>query len=256
MTDGLVEQAQAVAHAAVGGPGEQIERRLFVGNLFGLEDALELGADTVRLQALEIELETAREHRHRHLLGVGGGEQKFDVGRWLFEGLEQSVEAGVGEHVHLVDEVHLVAPANGGEGHVFEQLAGLVHLGAGSRVHLDEIGEAPFVHLLADTASPAGGGAHPFFTVERLGQNPRQGGLAHAPGAGEEIGVMEAVVVQGVAQGAHHMFLPHHLGEVTGAPFASKYLIGHGADAVEEGGNHTSHTPAHTFTAAAAPFRA
>src|SRR5690606_40768796 len=89
----------------------------------------------------------------------------------------------------------------------------------------------------------AGGGADAALAVEALGDDPRQGGLAHAPGAGEEIGVVQAPVVEAVDQGLQHMLLPIHLVEGAGAPFAGEDLIAHGQPAWETSGALYGHGP-------------
>jgi hypothetical protein len=191
------------------------------------EDVLEVRGDAVQGQALEVELQAARQDGHRQLLRVGGGEQELHVRRRLLQGLQQGVEAVVGEHVHFVDEVDLVAAAAGRVLHVLQQLAGLVHLGARGGVHLDQVHEAAGVDLGAGGADAAGLGGDALVAVEGLGQDAGDGGLAHAAGAGEQVGVVQAVVVQGVHQGAQHVLLPHHFMEIARAPLARQYLVTH-----------------------------
>ena len=41
------------------------------------------------------------------------------------------------------------------------------------------------------------------------------------------VGVMQAVVVQGVDEGLQHMLLAHHFAEYSGAPFARQNLVRH-----------------------------
>ena len=110
-------------------------------------------------QALEIELQAARQHRHRQLLRIGGREQELHVRRRLLERLQQRVEGVRREHVHFVDEVHLVAAAGRRVLHVVEQLARVVDLGARGGVDLDEVDEAAGVDLAAGGADAAGLGA-------------------------------------------------------------------------------------------------
>ena len=66
----------------------------------------------------------------------------------------------------------------------------------------------------------AGAGTNPLLAVERLGEDSRDGGLADPAGAAEQVRVMQAVAVQRVDQGLHHVFLTHHLLEVGRAPLA------------------------------------
>ena len=50
--------------------------------------------------------------------------------------------------------------------------------------------------------------------VDRLGQYPGAGGLAHAPGPAEQEGMRQLVVADGVAQGGRDMGLPDHMAEI------------------------------------------
>ena len=61
--------------------------------------------------------------------------------------------------------------------------------------------------------------------VDRLGQNLGAGGLAGAPGAGEEVGVGEAVLGGLTAEGIGDMGLSDHVGEGFGPPFAVQGLV-------------------------------
>ena len=145
--DELIEQRQRVAHAAVGGLRDQAQRRRVGRNLLGVEHLAQVLADQRDRQALEIELQAARQHGDRQLLRIGGREQELHVRRRLFERLEQRVEGMRRQHVHFVDEVDLVAAARRRVLHVLEQLARVVDLGARGGVDFDEIDEAALVDL-------------------------------------------------------------------------------------------------------------
>ena len=105
--DGLVEQRQAVAQAAVGGARELADRAGLRGNAFGFQDPGDLAADLRLVQPLEVELQAAREDGDRQLLRVGGRQQELHVLRRLFQRLEQRVEGRLRQHVHFVDQVDL-----------------------------------------------------------------------------------------------------------------------------------------------------
>jgi hypothetical protein len=68
----------------------------------------------------------------------------------------------------------------------------------------------------------------PTRAVEAFGQDAGQGGLADAARAGEQVGVVQAALGQGVGQCADHMFLAHQLRETARAPFAGEDLVAHG----------------------------
>lgn len=54
--------------------------------------------------------------------------------------------------------------------------------------------------------------------------------------AGEQIGVVQALLRERVGEGLHHMLLPHHFGEIAGAVLAGEHDVGHAGDS-------TAHSP-------------
>ena len=186
-----------------------------------------MGGNVGRRQTLQVELQAARENRYRDLLRIGGRQQELHVRRRLFQRLEQRVEAGGREHVHLVDQVHLVTPPGRRKLHVVHEVARLLHLGPRRRVHLDEVDEAALVDLLAGPALAARRGGRAMVAVEALRQHPGQGGLADATGPGEQECVVHSAPVERVAQGTHDMLLPHQLVEVSWAPLTRQDLVAH-----------------------------
>src|SRR5690606_39454810 len=83
------------------------------------------------------------------------------------------------------------------------------------------------VDVAAGRALPAWIGRGALLAVERLGEDPRDGGLAHPARAGEQERVVDASAVQGIGQRTHHMLLPDQLGEASRAPLAGEDEIGH-----------------------------
>ena len=154
---------------------------------------------------LQVELQAARQHGDRDLLRVGGREDELDVLRRLFQRLQHRVEGVVGQHVHLVDHVDLVARVRRRVHGLLEQLRHFVDAAVRRRVHLDIVDEAAGVDRDAGFAHAArlGGDAAVAVradAVERLGQDARQRGLADAAGPGEQVGVVQAAGLQRVRQ--------------------------------------------------------
>ena len=233
-SDGLVGQAHGVAHRAIGGATQKPQRIVLERHVLGSQHVGQVLDHPLRRHVLQGELQAARQHGDRQLLRVGGGEQKFHMGRRLFQGLQQGVEGTGGEHVHFVDQIDLEAPAARRVLHVVEQLTGVFDLGAAGRVHFDQIDETPFVDFPTYRAGAARGGADAGLAVQALGDNPRNGGLAHTAGTGEQVGVVQALAVQGVDQGFEHMGLADHFAERARTPFTCKNLITHGKPSCEE----------------------
>ena len=226
--DGLVEQRQTVAHAAAGGLADQLKAPFLIGDVFGLQHIGQMSGHGSGADVAQAELHATRQHGDRHLLRVGGGQHEDDVGRRLFQRLQHGVEGVGGEHVDLVDDEDLVAAHRGQVGGVLQHHRHFLDLAVGGRVHLQIVGEAPLVHAPAGRAFAAGMGTHALFAVQGLGQDAGDGGLAHAPGTGEQVGVVKPLVVECVAQRAHDRVLSDQGIEVARAPFAGQHLMAAG----------------------------
>ena len=184
-SDSLIGQAHGVAHRTVGCAAQQPERVVFERNVFSAQHVGQVLDHTLRRHVLQRELQAARQDGGRQLLRVGGGEDELDVGRRLFQRLEQGVERVAGEHVHFVDQVDLEAPTARRVLHVVQQLASVFDLGAARGVDLDQVDETAFVDLPAHRTFAAGRGSDTGFTVQAFGDDPRDGGLADPARASE-----------------------------------------------------------------------
>ena len=206
----LVEQRLTVAHRTGGPAGHQVDcRRLDL-------DPLRLGnlgqslPDAMRFDRAEIEPLAAGENGVGQLLRIGGAEDELDVGRGLFEGLEEGVERLLREHVHFVDDVDLVLRAHRADVHIRPQRADLIDAAVRRPVDLDHIDIAPLGNPATDLAGVAGVAPLGRGTVERLRQDAGGRGLANSPGPGEEVGVGDASSGDGIAQRLGNGFLSHH----------------------------------------------
>ena len=217
--DGLVGQAQGIPHTAVGCPGQQPQGRLFKRNGFFCQDVFQVADNVFRRHPFEVELQTAGQHGNRQFLGIGGGQQELHVLRRLFQGFQKRVEGLVGEHVHLVDEVHLEPATTGCVLNVIGQFAHVIHAGAGCGVDFDKIDKPAFQDLLTAVTFAARVRGNAGFTVKAPGQQAANGGFTHTPGTGEQIRMVQALVFQCVNKCLQHVLLPNHVFKRTGAPF-------------------------------------
>ena len=146
---------------------------------------------------------------------------------------EKRVERVLGEHVHFVDDVDLVTRRDRAVAHALDELADVVDPGAARGIHLDHVDVAVGGNREAVLACPArldrgsalAVGAD---AVERLGDDARRRGLAHAAHAREDEGMREPAPLEGVGEGAHHRLLADEVGEAAGPVFARQYAIGCG----------------------------
>jgi hypothetical protein len=181
----------------------------------------------------QIELQAAAQHRRQHLLGVGRGQHELQVLGRLLQRLQQRVEGVLGELVRLVDHEDLVSAHARLVGRALDQVADLVDAAVGRGVELDVVDEAIGIDLGAGGAHAAGPGGDAALpvrpgAVQALGQDPRDRGLADAARAGEQVGVVQAALLERVGQRAHDVILPHHLLEAAGAVLACEDDVTHG----------------------------
>ena len=147
--------------------------------------------------------------------------------RRLFEGFQQRVKTMRRQHVHFVDEIDFESSLGRRVLHIVEQFAGVVDFGARRGVDFDEVDEIALVDAAAGHALAARFGTHALLAVQRLGENPRQRGLAHAARAGEQERVVHALAVEAVDQRRDHMFLADDLLENFWPPLAGQRLVTH-----------------------------
>ena len=223
--DGAVEDGECVAHRAFRRPGDQHQSRALRLGAFLRHDRGKMQGEHVHLDALQIEALTARQHRHRHFAHLGGGEDELHMLGRLFQRLEQTVEGLLRQHMHLVDDVDLVAGGVGLVVGAVDQVADVVDAGMGGRVHLHHVempalqdGAAVLALLAHVQRRPAI--AREAHIVERARDQPRGGGLADPAHAGEHIGLRNAPGGEGIAQGLDHGVLADQLGEDLGPVFA------------------------------------
>ena len=107
------------------------------------------------------------------------------------------------------------------------QLAHVVDAGVRGGVDLAHVHVDAFGDLAADDALIARLDGRALHAVQRLGENARAGGLAHAADAGEEIRVMNAARLDRILQSADRRLLADDVAESLGAVFARERLIGH-----------------------------
>jgi len=222
--DGLVEQGERIAQAALGRPRDQRQHRGLEMHALGRQYVLQARPDLLLRYQLQVELQAARQDGNRYFLRIGGGEYEFDVRGRLLQRLQHGVECIARQHVHLVDDVHLVASRGGRVQRVLQQLAHVVHLRVRSSVELDEVDEAARVDFGARRAFAAGGRGNAGFTIERLGDDARERGLANAAGTGEKVSVVQSLVRKRALERPHHVLLPYQLGKRSRAPLAGKNL--------------------------------
>ena len=92
MRNRLVEDRQAVARRAFGGPGDHSQRFGLDLDPFRLGNMSEMSRELLGRDAPEVEPLAARQHRYRHLVDLGGREEELHMLRRLLKRLEQGIE--------------------------------------------------------------------------------------------------------------------------------------------------------------------
>ncbi len=240
--DEVVER-QLLAELAAG-VGDQLERRQRVarragtlgdGGVDGVGRHVEPGVgghpadvlgEHVGRQQVEAEVLGAAADRVGHLLRVGGGEHEHDVARRLLQRLQQRGLGRLGEHVHLVEDVHLVTPG-GAEVGLLDEVAHRLDPVVAGGVELVHVVAHAALDVEARRALAARLAVDRALAVEHLGEDPRRRRLARAAGSGEQVRLPFAAAGDCVAQRPHDVILALDLGESAGAVAAIERRRGH-----------------------------
>ncbi len=224
----LLERRDGIAHSALGLLGNEVDAIVVEREALAFADVLEAHANLVGGKTVEVEALAARHDGLRNLVRLGGAHHEHDVLGRLLQRLEQRVECAGRQHVNLVDDVYLVAPARGRKGHpAYDLFAHVVHAGARRGIDLVHVGVGAVGDVDAVLAHAARVGGRGLLAQQRLGQQSRRGGLARAPGAAEQIRVRHSVARKRVAQRLLDVLLPHHVGKRLRPVFAVERFASH-----------------------------
>ena len=216
----LIQRGKRVPHTTVRLPGDEAQCGGRDADLFMLRDRRQLFDNLCQRYAAEIEALAAGQDGNRNLLNFGGREDEFDVWRRLFQHFQQSVEGVFGEHVHFVNNKDLVAGTCGKVADIFLQFADVFHAGIGRAVDFDDVSGDAIGDFFTGCALVAGIGKRRtgLFAIENFGQNACRRGFAHASRSAEQVGVMDAMIANGVFQRIGDMLLADQFGKSLRTP--------------------------------------
>ena len=158
---------------------------------------------------------------------LGGCENKFDRWRRFFQSLQQRVERVLGDLMNFIDDVNLKSALSRLIADIFDDLANLIDAAIGRTVDFENVDRIALGNLLTLSADAARSRGWTIIAIQRLGENARECGLARAARAGEEVGVVQALRLEGVHEGRHHVLLADDLLEGPGTPLSGQDLVRH-----------------------------
>ncbi len=211
--DELVEGPERIAEAAVRRPRDRADGAVVDGDALRLSGTAQDDRDLVRRGAREVEALTTVDDGRHHLVGFRRREHEDRVRRRLLEGLQEGVPCFAGEHVGLVEDVDLPGPLGRRVADPLTKLADVVDRAVRGGVHLDHVHRAAVGDRDARLADATRSQGRAVDAVERAGEDLRHRGLARPARADEQVGVMDAIALDRVAEGANDMLLAHDLGE-------------------------------------------
>ena len=217
----LVEYRQSVAHTAVGFLGNNSQSLFLVSDAFLLRYVLQVRYGILHCHSFEVVYLAARQDGRQNLVLLGGGENKDDVCRRFLKRLEESVEGGRRQHVHLVDDENLVLAHLRRNACLLHERLDMLHRVVAGGIKLEDVVRALFGKSLAALALSACfavlSGVH---TVDGFGKDACASGLAHTARAAEQVGMGKLSALHGVLQSCSKSLLPHHRVERHRAVFA------------------------------------
>jgi len=137
--------------------------------------------------------------------------------RRLFQGLQQGVEGGIGNLVGLIENVNLLAVASRTIAGCIPQLADFVNATIGGGINFNDVHSAAGAYFRAGVAFAAGLSLGAIFfsaaAVQAHGQDAGNSRLPDATMSAEDIAVGDALLFDGIFEGARNVLLPDHIGK-------------------------------------------
>ena len=152
-------------------------------------------------------------------MGCGGGQDEYDVGRRLLQGLEQCIEGRIGEHVDFVDDIDLVPGHRRGVADLLAKVPDIVDAAVAGRVDLYQVHRAALVDRQTYFAGVVGLAVLWRKAVQCLCKNTRGAGFAGAPGTAEQVSVSDTILNDRIANRTSDRLLAHELSKCTRTPF-------------------------------------
>ncbi len=229
----LIEQRERITDRALGGAGDRGQRLGIGGDPFEAADPREMRHQPVGAHPAQIEALAARQDGDGNLVDIRRGEDEFRMRRRLFQRLQEGVERAPREHVHLVDDIDLVARRDRRIAHGIVDLADILDAVVGGGVDFHHVDMAALDDRLAMLArlGQIDGGAVVMagaLIIQAARENARRGGLADTAHAGEHPGLGDAPGAKRVRERTHHGLLADEIVKIARAVLAGKDAVAGG----------------------------
>ena len=156
----------------------------------------------------------------------GRSQHKDGVCRRFFQRFQKGIECCSGEHVHLVDDEHLVSAHLWRNTHLVDELTDVLHGVVGGGIKFVNVVAALLVEggaTLAGVASIAARrGAE---AVDGFGKNAGTCGFSDAARTAKQIGVSQFAGCNGIFQRCGEGVLSHHAVKRVGPVFSCRYDV-------------------------------
>ena len=139
MATGLVEHADAVSKTTFAVSSKKRQGAVFYDNLFLFSDLSKVGNNLLLGNRSESVALSSADDCLRQLMGVGGSEDKYNVGRRFFQSFQKCIKSFFGKHVDFVNDVDLVLSTGWGDGDFITELADFVDPTVAGSIYLYNI---------------------------------------------------------------------------------------------------------------------
>ena len=205
-----IQNAERVAHSALGGTRHQLQRLGFSGHMKLVQRFLHAADHQFRRNTPKVVPLHPGQDGGRELLWLGSGQNKDHMGRRFLQRFQKRVEGGSGQHVNFVDDIDLVFSHLGGVAYLLQQFADIIHAVVGGCVQLQHVHGAFRLNGPADLALAAWVAVVGIQTVDGPAHQLGHGGFARAAAAAEQVGVGNLSRFDLMPQGLDRCGLPHH----------------------------------------------
>ena len=230
MADGLIKQRRCIARGAFGSAGDEGEGVIGYFGLLTVSDTAEHGDHVFGFDATQVKALATGKHGHRDFTDFRCREDKLHMCGRLFECLEERIEGRGGQHVHLIDDVNLVAGRGCTISDRVDDFTDIIDASAGGGVHFHDVDMAAFHDggaVLADAARLGCGRACSIGAnaVHAFGDDAGCCCFARSTDPCHDESLRDAICGKRVFERAYHRLLADEINKSLGAIFTRENLI-------------------------------